>query len=263
MNKRKSIFILPLVVVIIWSIISTFNYRIAETSKSNKFTIVSDSNSLKLGDSFSVTLVGEFFEPEDAVQGRIEYSDDIEVVEEQYYNYEEFSNSDEKKNNGQIALGENNAIGFAIVRYPNDNGTKDAVIGTKKIITFTFKVKSSLEKNVEIKWKGKDKNGLYDIASISLPRSDVAQSTEDDESQKEENKNPSNENSEQNKTNENGEQNKFNENSEQNKVTQNITEEKNKISIPQTGESYLYIILGLIVMVVGVILYKIYKKNKF
>ena len=44
MNKRKSFFILSLVLIIIWYIVATFNYKIAETAQENKFTISSSVN---------------------------------------------------------------------------------------------------------------------------------------------------------------------------------------------------------------------------
>ena len=47
MNKRKSFFILSLVLIIIWYIVATFNYKIAETAQENKFTISSSVNTLK------------------------------------------------------------------------------------------------------------------------------------------------------------------------------------------------------------------------
>ena len=144
MNKRKSFFILSLVLIIIWCIVATFNYKIAETAQENKFTISSSVNTLKLDDTFSITLIGEFNKPEDAVQGRIEYSDDVEIVGNNYYEYEEFANIANGEGNGYVAQGTNNAIGFAIVRNANSSDSSaNTVTGTKKIITFTFKVNSS------------------------------------------------------------------------------------------------------------------------
>lgn len=254
MNKRKSFFILSLVLIIIWSIIATFNYKIAETAQENKFTISSSVNTLKLDDTFSITLIGEFNKPEDAVQGRIEYSDDVEIVGNNYYEYEEFADIANGEGNGYVAQGTNNAIGFAIVRNANSSDSSaNTVTGTKKIITFTFKVNSSSEKNVEIKWKGKNKSGLYDITSISIPRSDV-------EGKAEENK-PENK-PENNEKEASSEQTSNNGKDSNNEKASNVKETKGKTFIPQTGESYICIIMIIIVIAFAIIFRKKSKKNK-
>lgn len=246
MNKRKSILILSIVFVILWSIIATFKYNVAQTTNNNKFTITSNSSSLKLGDNFSITLIGEFNDPEDSVQGRIEYSDDVEIIEGGYYNFEEFTNSNNATSMSQVVVGENNSIGFAISRKPNSDGTVNKVSGSQKILTFKFRVKSSIDKNVEIKWKGRNKDGLYEIASISIPRSDISGSEE-----------------ETNKPIVEEPQKTVTENGETNKPVTNGKEGNNKVSIPQTGENYIYIILAVIVIIGAIIVHKIYKKNKF
>ena len=256
MNKRKSFFILSLVLIIIWSIVATFNYKIAETAQENKFTISSSVNTLKLDDTFSITLIGEFNKPEDAVQGRIEYSDDVEIVGNNYYKYEEFANIANGEGNGYVAQGTNNAIGFAIARNANSSDSSaNTVTGTKKIITFTFKVNGSSEKNIEIKWKGKNKSGLYDITSISIPRSDV-------EGKAEENKPENNEKEASSEQTSNNGKASNNENISNNEGISNVKETKGKTFIPQTGESYICIIMIIIVIALAIIFRKKSKKNK-
>ena len=263
MNKRKKVFSIILAITIILSIIAVFNYKIAETEQSNKMSMESSSKSLKLNDTFSVTLIGEFNTPEDAIQGRIEYSDDVEIAGEKYYTYEEFSDPTKVNCNSQVALGANNAIGFAIVRNTEEKGNRNTVTGVQKILTFSFKVKSSSEKNVEIKWKGKNKDGLYDITSITIPRSDVVNQNENNDDIVGDNSN----NNSNNTTNNGNNDSKATENvnSENKQSTNQITntEQKNKKIIPQTGESYIFLVLGIIIPVAFITIHKIYKKNKF
>lgn len=267
MNKRKKVFSIILAITIIFSIIAVFNYKIAETEQSNKMSMESSSNSLKLNDMFSVTLIGEFNTPEDAIQGRIEYSDDVEIAGEKYYTYEEFSDPTKVNCNSQVALGANNAIGFAIVRNTEENGNRNTATGVQKIITFSFKVKSSSEKNVEIKWKGKNKDGLYDIASITIPRSDVVNQNENNDDIINDNSNNNSNNNGNNITNNENNNSKApeNVNSESKQSTNQITntEQKNKKIIPQTGENYIFLVLGIIIPVAFITIHKIYKKNKF
>ena len=209
-----------------------------------------------MDDTFSITLIGEFNKPEDAVQGRIEYSDDVEIVGNNYYEYEEFANIANGEGNGYVAQGTNNAIGFAIVRNANSSDSSaNTVTGTKKIITFTFKVNSSSEKNVEIKWKGKNKSGLYDITSISIPRSDV-------EGKAEENKPENNEKEASSEQTSNNGKDSNNEKASNDEKTSNVKETKGKTFIPQTGESYICIIMIIIVIVLAIIFRKKSKKNK-
>lgn len=259
MNKQKKFLVRTLTIIIFISVIFAFNNRRAENVKNNKYIIESSTQSLKLDDEFSITLVVECNEPTDSMQGRIEYSDDVEIVGDKFYDFEEFTEKETMSGESitNVALGANNAIGFAVARQAKADGSKNTVTGTKKIITFKFKVKSSLEKNVEIKWKGKNKEGLYDITSITIPRADIKD---------EENKNPTNNipigtQTKNDAVIENSSVIKEEKTSE--KVTENKNDKNGKNTIPQTGENYMFIILGTSIIVIAFILWKKCKKSKF
>ena len=168
MTKKQKI--INIVITILC--INTLLIGISVFGKNNNYRIESNAKSLKLNDQFTVTLIADLNEPTTSIQGRIEYSDDVELVDEKnFYEYGDFydvNNSDLS----QIALGRNNKVGFGFAK--NSSGGKDsAVTGTKKILTLKFKVIGSMEKNVVITWKEKNQKGTYVLTNITIPRSDI------------------------------------------------------------------------------------------
>ena len=245
--------------------------------KNNNYRIESNAKSLKLNDQFTVTLIADLNEPTTSIQGRIEYSDDVELVDEKnFYEYGDFydvNNSDLS----QIALGRNNKVGFGFAK--NSSGGKDfAVTGTKKILTLKFKVIGSMEKNVVITWKEKNQKGTYVLTNITIPRSDInsaivvpvepdGENKEDQNIISDEKKdNPENSKNNENSSKENnsgissinnkGQQVQVKEKNQN--IQDNSTYNKKNRILPKTGESYI-----LIVSIIAIIVFSIYTIIKY
>ena len=273
MTKKQKI--INIVITILC--INTLLIGISVFGKNNNYRIESDAKSLKLNDQFTVTLIADLNEPTTSIQGRIEYSDDVELVDEKnFYEYGDFydvNNSDLS----QIALGRNNKVGFGFAK--NSSGGKDsAVTGTKKILTLKFKVIGSMEKNVVITWKEKNQKGTYVLTNITIPRSDInsaivvpvepdGENKEDQNIISDEKKdNPENSKNNENSSKENnsgissinnkGQQVQVKEKNQN--IQDNSTYNKKNRILPKTGESYI-----LIVSIIAIIVFSIYTIIKY
>ena len=273
MTKKQKI--INIVITILC--INTLLIGISVFGKNNNYRIESNAKSLKLNDQFTVTLIADLNEPTTSIQGRIEYSDDVELVDEKnFYEYGDFydvNNSDLS----QIALGRNNKVGFGCAK--NSSGGKDsAVTGTKKILTLKFKVIGSMEKNVVITWKEKNQKGTYVLTNITIPRSDInsaivvpvepdGENKEDQNIISDEKKdNPENSKNNENSSKENnsgissinnkGQQVQVKEKNQN--IQDNSTYNKKNRILPKTGESYI-----LIVSIIAIIVFSIYTIIKY
>ena len=262
-KKQKIIYIL--VITFLVSIILFSYYTFAETSSKNEYRIDCSKESLKLNDEFTVTLITNFNEPTSSIQGRIEFSDDVELDGEEFYNTEEFVR---KGDLSQVALGKNNRIGFGFARKTKEDGTDDLVTGINKILTLKFKVTGSMEKNVVISWNEKNRNGSYEIANITIPRSDVNEIIrvpvdEEEKSEQDVIKDTNQERKEDEDVTKDGNstQKESEEKEEKQQVQDNSKYNKNKV-LPKTGENYILVVTIIAITIFAVFIVIKYRKSK-
>lgn len=260
MQKKQKIICILLTTFLV-SIILVGYYSFAKTDLNNEYMIDCNKESLKLNDEFTVTLITNFNEPTSSIQGRIEFSDDVELAGENFYEKEEFVREGDLS---QIALGKNNRIGFGFARKTNVDGSDDLATGTNKILTLKFKVTGSMEKNVVISWKEKNKNGSYEMASITIPRSDVNEiirvPVDDDEKDKSE-QDVIKDTNQESKKDESSTKNESEEKEDVQQVKDNSQYNQNK-ALPKTGENYILIVTIVAIIVVAVFIVMKYKKSK-
>ena len=210
--------------------------------KNNNYRIESNAKSLKLNDQFTVTLIADLNEPTTSIQGRIEYSDDVELVDEKnFYEYGDFydvNNSDLS----QIALGRNNKVGFGFAK--NSSGGKDsAVTGTKKILTNITIPRSDINSAIVVPVEPDGEN-KEDQNIISDEKKDNTEN-----SSKENNSGISS-------INNKGQQVQVKEKNQN--IQDNSTYNKKNRILPKTGESYI-----LIVSIIAIIVFSIYTIIKY
>ncbi len=267
-RKQKIIYILLMTFFVSMTLMGY--YSLAKTNSTNEYRIDCSKESLKLNDEFTVTLITNFNEPTSSIQGRIEFSDDVELDGNSFYVREEFAKEEDLS---QIALGKNNRIGFGLVRKTKVDGKDNLVTGTNKILTLKFKVTGSMEKNVVISWKEINKKGSYEIASITIPRSDVNEIIRVPVDENEQNKSEQDAIKDANQTNKEDEAIIKDEDSIENKIKENQEEQitqqaqdnsrynKNKV-LPKTGENYILVVIISVIIAVAVFIVIKYRKSK-